>query len=242
MEQPNAGSSTLTYRYTFTFASGERKSFNLECDSRTLLLIRKDPPQLPAWTDLTFQKCANCPLNEAEHRSCPAALSLVEIMRTFGGSLPYQQVEVRIDSEARGYVKKTSLQEALSSLIGLYMATSGCPVMGRLRPLVHQHLPFARVEETLYRVLSMYLLAQYFVARHGGQPDWSFAKLGGIYADIHTVNQHFAKRLAGASGSSANLNALAILDLFANAVTCAIDDNSLGELEELFQSYLQTPT
>jgi hypothetical protein len=239
MEQASSDEErVVSYRYTFTFASGEQKSFVVRCDNRTLLLLRDDPPTPPAWTDLSFHKCANCPLNEAEHPRCPAALSLVEVVRVFGGSVPHQQVEVKIESEARAYVKKTSLQEALSSLIGLYMATSGCPVIGKLRPLVRQHLPFASVEETLYRVLSMYLLAQYMMARHGGQPDWSFAKLGKIYEGIHTVNDSFSQRLA-AAGRNASLNAVATLDLFANAISCAIDEQALGDMEELFLPYLR---
>lgn len=228
----------VSYRYTFTFASGEQKSFVVRCDNRTLLLLRNDPPKPPAWTDLSFHKCANCPLNETEHPHCPAALSLVELVRVFSGSVPHQQLEVKIETEARTYVKKTSLQEALSSLIGLYMATSGCPVIGKLRPLARQHLPFAGVDETLYRVLSMYLLAQHFIARHGGQPDWSFAQLGKIYEGIHTVNDSFSQRLA-AAGRNPSLNAVAVLDLFANAISCAVDEQALGELEELFLPYLR---
>ena len=37
------------------------------------------------------------------------------------------------------------------------MALSGCPVLEQLKPMARFHLPFASVEETIYRAASMYL-------------------------------------------------------------------------------------
>ena len=148
-------------------------------------------------------------------------------------------MEVCVETEARRYVKSTSLQEALSSLIGLHMVTSGCPVMGKLKPLVRHHLPFARAEETTYRVLSMYSLAQFFVARHGKPPDWMFKNLTAMYQAIHVVNEHFSRRLSEISTGDASLNALVMLDLFAQTITFSIDENALDELELLFEPYFR---
>ena len=53
------------------------------------------------------------------------------------------------------------------SLIGIYMVTSGCPIMDKLRPMARFHLPFASTEETIYRAISTYLLGQYFLEQKG---------------------------------------------------------------------------
>jgi len=46
------------------------------------------------------------------------------------------------------------------------------PIFEKLKPMVRFHLPFASIEETKYRAISMYLLAQYFLYQQGSQPDW----------------------------------------------------------------------
>lgn len=233
------GQSPITYRYTFTFPDGRQQVVTVRLDSQTLNGLREDPQPPPPWTALPFHKCPNCPLKDAERPSCPAALSLVEIIHLFRCARSFQQVEVCVETEARRYVKSTSLQEALSSLIGLHMVTSGCPVMGKLKPLVRHHLPFARAEETTYRVLSMYSLAQFFVARHGKPPDWMFKNLTAMYQAIHVVNEHFSRRLSEISTGDASLNALVMLDLFAQTITFSIDENALDELELLFEPYFR---
>lgn len=238
MAEPGAPG-VITYRYTFTFPSGEFRTFTIRLDNRTLELLRpanSSPP--PAWTALGFQQCPHCPLKERESPHCPAALSLVDILDVFGQSVSYQEAEVCIETEARSYARRTTLQKALSSLIGLHMVTSGCPVMGKLKPMVRHHLPFARLDETIYRALGTYLLAQYFLARRGRKPDWEMKELVGIYDDIGALNKAFSKRLGEASSGDASLNALAILDVFASSVTFSVTEHMLDELELLFQPYL----
>jgi len=241
MAEPDAPR-LITYRYTFTFPNGEFRTFTIQLDNRTLELVRPvNAAAPPAWTALGFQQCPHCPLKEQESPRCPAALSLVDILDVFGRSVSYEEAEVRIETEARSYTRHTTLQKALSSLIGLYMVTSGCPVMGKLKPMVRHHLPFARLDETIYRALATYLLAQYFLSRHGRKPDWEMKELVGIYDDIGGLNKAFAKRLGQASSGDASLNALAILDVFASSVTFSVTEHMLDELELLFEPYLNDP-
>ena len=229
----------LTYRYTFTFPNGIKRAFTIRLDNGTLQLIR--PPSQtapPEWAKLPYEKCPHCPLKDEEHPHCPAALSLVDVVDVFSKALSYEEAEVCIETESRCYTKRTPLQKALSSLIGLYMVTSGCPIMGKLRPMVRHHLPFAKLDETFYRVLSMYLLAQYFVARRGRKADWELKELVTLYKDIVTLNRHFSKRLQQTSSGEASLNALIILDVFATSVSFSVSEHLLDELELLFQPYL----
>ena len=131
------------------------------------------------------------------------------------------------------------MQQALSSLLGIYMVTSGCLVMDRLRPMVRFHLPFATLEETNYRVISMYLMAQYFRRKRGLRPDWELKGLVPIYEAIQTVNKSFLARLNELKGKDANANALVILDSFAGYVTFSINTDLLDEVEGLFKPYLE---
>ncbi len=55
---------------------------------------------------------------------------------------------------------ETTAQQAMSSVLGLIMATAGCPWTDRLRPMARFHLPFASEAETVYRSVCMFLLAR----------------------------------------------------------------------------------
>jgi hypothetical protein len=231
----------VTFQYQFTFSSGELKVFSIQLDPATLRILQPPRSSYPDWTRLGHHQCANCPLAESEHPRCPAAASLVEVIEQFGKSLSIEEVEVRIQVEERQYLKRCSLQEAVSSLIGIYMVTSGCPVMAKLRPMVRFHLPFSTLEETRYRAISMYLLAQYFLARRGQDPDWTLTRFVKLYEEILTVNSAFAKRLATARVEDASLNAIVRLDAVASSIAFTVDQQILDELEQLFQAYLGGP-
>jgi hypothetical protein len=119
------------------------------------------------------------------------------------------------------------------------MVTSGCPIMDKLRPMVRFHLPFSNAAETTYRVISMYLMAQYFRNRKGVEADWKLGGLVKLYEDIHLVNTHFLERLNQIETLDASANALIILDCFANQIQMSIGENDLGEFETLFTPYFE---
>jgi hypothetical protein len=118
------------------------------------------------------------------------------------------------------------------------MVVSGCPIMNKLRPMAFTHLPFATVEETTYRAVSMYLLAQYFRNRHGKKADWSLEELLKIYEEVRAVNHSFVRRLLSINPLDASINALVSLDCFGTVAAFSIVQDSLKALEPLFQSYL----
>ncbi|PIV52993.1 MAG: hypothetical protein COY53_00400 [Elusimicrobia bacterium CG_4_10_14_0_8_um_filter_37_32] len=229
----------LTYRYKFTLSNGTEKEFTVKLDDKTLNLISEEKKSYPEWTELKYSKCSNCPLNENQHKFCPLAINLVDLIDFFSGSNSYEEVDIYIETEARKYTKHTTLQQGISSLMGIYMVTTGCPIMEKLKPMVRFHLPFATIDETKYRVLSMYLLAQYFLARHGKEPDWELKKLVEIYADIQTVNKNFCKRLRNIKIKDASINAVVILDCFAGSVTFSLEEDALDKIELLFNAYLE---
>ena len=228
---------TITFNYKFKFPGGLEKEFDVKLDNKTLNLIQTKKESYPKWTELKYLKCPNCSLDDARHGYCPVAVNLVDLVDFFRAAISYEEVDLLIETEERGYIKHTTLQQGISSIIGIYMVTSGCPVMEMLKPMVRTHLPFATVRETQYRVISMYLLAQYFLHKRGKKPDWHLTNLVKIYDDIRIVNKSFFQRLAHIKIKDATLNALVKLDMFAQHVSFSIDRNVLDEMEYLFNAY-----
>lgn len=132
-------------------------------------------------------------------------------------------------SEDKTITKKASLQDGLQSIFGLLMVTSGCPSFSRLKPMARFHLPFSTPEETLYRVTSMHMLAQYFRQKAGLPTDFSFADLQAMYEEIHRVNVDFVARIKGAGEEDAHVHGVVNLDSLAQMVPMLLE----GELESL---------
>lgn len=229
---------SLQYRYHFRLADGQERTFEVRLDPDSLNLRTPPRAQHPEWTRLEYHQCPHCPLNTATHPHCPVALNLVDLVAAFEETISYTQGRVSVDVDERRYEKDVPAQKGISALLGIYMVTSQCPVMEKLKPMVRFHLPFATPEETLYRSLSMYLLAQFFVARDGGVPDWTLAGLVKVYDDVKIVNQHMAKRLRAVLSQDAGVNAVVILDTFAENAKYQITTDRLDDLKKLFAAYL----
>lgn len=133
----------ITFNYKFKFRNGLKKDFNVKLNNNTLNLIKTEKESYLKWTELKYCKCSNCPLDTDRHAFCPIAVNLVEIVDFFRISISYNEVDLLIKTEQRGYIKHSTLQQGINSLIGIYMVTSGCPIMNKLRPMVRYHLPFA---------------------------------------------------------------------------------------------------
>lgn len=228
----------INIHYKFKFAGGGEKEFDINLDKATLNLITPERESYPEWIALSYSQCPNCPLNESEHKNCPIAKKMVDLIDFFKTMVSFEEVDVEISTSERKYLKHVPLQKSLSSLIGIYMVVSGCPIMDKLRPMVKFHLPFATLEETKYRALTMYLMAQYLLYKKGKTPDWELKDLSKIYEDIQVVNKHFCKRLTELKVQDASLNAIVILNLFADTVSFSIDEHAMGDFEKLFKAYL----
>jgi hypothetical protein len=228
----------LHIEYQFEFEDGSHKSLQVRLRRPGLGILLDPEPSLPAWTRLSHHQCPNCPLDPAAHPNCPVAVSLGGVIEAFRDCFSTTHAEIIIRSHQREYRRRAPVQYGVSSLMGLYMVTSGCPILDKLRPMVHTHLPFATIDETIYRLTGMYLLAQYFVQQRGGTPDWKLRRLVALCEAIGHVNQAFSKRLLSISPQDASLNALASLDCFTLSAAFSIDRDELKELESLFEAYL----
>ncbi len=197
--------SKITYK--FIFEDKRESKFTIDLDRKKLELDSKDVPNV-LWTDLEFNKCSNCSLKNENSKKCPPALDVQLIMSEFHSVLSTEIIQTHVESENRVYYKKTDAQTALKALVGLVMATSSCPILKEMRGMAYYHLPFASLDETVYRSISTYLLKQYFKSKNGEVPDWKLEKLSSYYKQIQIVNDCFFERIKVASKADANLNVI----------------------------------
>jgi len=228
---------TITLLYKFRFDKGPEKNFSIQLEADSLRLLLDGGLKKPEWTKLKYHQCENCPLDDSvEH--CPVAVNLGSLVESFQDSISFEKTTVTVETKERTFVKETTLQKGLSALIGIYMVTSDCPVMDKLRPMVRFHLPFATARETIYRAVTMYLLAQFFIMRRGGEPDWDLKNLSEIYKAISHVNKGISKRISNASNKDANVNAVVILHSVGESLPYVID-SGLNDIEPLFADYIK---
>ncbi len=230
----------LRIRYRFDLPDGSQKTLEFGFDPTTFKLQNPPPADPPFWTELKFNRCANCPLNEQEHPHCPAALQMAGALEPLKALVSFDTVGVTVLQFERKVYAETTVQQAMSSVFGLIMATSGCPWTDRLRPMARFHVPFAGETETLYRSVSMYLLSREFVPREKrGADTGGFAALEDLYRNLHIVNRDMSRRLGAAATTDPARNAIALLDSFTLLLPAALE-RSLDELQPLFTGW-QTP-
>ena len=220
-------------RYRFDLPDGSRKTLDFRFDPKDFRLRNPAPADPPFWTELEFSQCANCPLSKAEHAHCPAALQMASAVETLKALVSFDTVGVTVRQAERTIYAQTSAQQALSSVLGLIMATAGCPWTDRLRPMARFHLPFASEPETVYRSICMYLLAREL---DGADGSTGYAALEALYQNLHLVNRDMSRRLGAATRTDPARNAMALLDAYTTLLPAALD-SSLEELKPLFGAW-----
>lgn len=232
----------ITTQYRFTFSSQRREVIDIHLDAETLeridTLIHSN--DLPAWTRLEIHQCPHCPLRSETHSHCPLAACLADIITRFDGVVSYDELDVEVITAERRVLQHTTAQNAISSLMGLLCATSGCPHTAYFKPMARFHLPLASEQDTIFRATGMYLLAQYFLKNEGQAADMELAGLTKIYDILHTLNVHLAQRLRDATQTDSSINAVILLDMFANALPFVIEER-LDEIRPMFAPYLSEP-
>jgi len=217
--------------YTFKLADG--RSFHFRVDLARRFDRKADLALHPSWTRLEFRQCANCPLKREEFRHCPVALDIEPVITAFQATNSYDKVTVEVRTPERAYSRLCDVQTGLRSLLALLMATSVCPILARLKGLARFHLPFATLEETVFRSAGSYLLRQYYIAKEGGEPDWELRGLIEFYRELQVVDRWLKERIDAASVKDANMNAAGSLIYLAMGVAFSLED----QLEELRQTF-----
>jgi hypothetical protein len=220
-------------RYRFDLPDGSSKALEFVFDAIDFRMQKRPLVDPPFWTELGFSRCANCPLDELNNPHCPAALQMVSAIEPLKALVSFDTVGVTVTQAERTVYAETTAQQAMSSVLGLIMATAGCPWTDHLRPMARFHLPFASDAETVYRSLCMFLLAREIV---GPQAQQGFAALEDLYANLHVVNRDMSRRLGAATRTDPARNAMALLDSYTTLLPAALDA-SLVDLKPLFDAW-----
>jgi len=226
---------TKVIRYDFQLPDNSREAFKFELNAKNLEFKGSVPKSLPPWTQLEYHQCANCPLDAGAHPHCPLAANIHNIVQRFDGLNSYDEIAVEVVTEQRWIAQRTTAQLGISSMMGLVIAACGCPHTAFFKPMAWFHLPLASEEETLFRATSFYMLAQYYSQKDGRTADFEIEGLAKIYQNMQTVNCAIARRLREATANDSSVNAIVILDSFAQIVPFAIEE-SLEELRYLFSA------
>ena len=222
----------ITYRFSFT-DSDKSLQYRIQVDANPKTVPIDKPAACPDWILLGYHQCPNCPLNPKTNPVCPAALAIREIVDDCATLLSYQEVTLQVEFANRSITTTTQVQSALSSLLGLVLANSSCPRFDFFRPMAYFHLPLATAEETMFRVLSSYLLASYFQGKVAGGVDLD--PLYDMYQQLQTVNTYLAKRVDSISKGDATQNAVVLLHLLSCILPETLD-HSLHDLRPLFKT------
>lgn len=229
---------TIDVRYRFNLGDGTLEVFDLKFRPSDMEILEPAPGNVPPWARLEFQQCPHCPLTAEEQPDCPLAIRLVDVIEKFDRIMSYDTIRLDVTTKERFISQDTTAQRGVSSLLGLLIATSGCPHTRFLRPMARHHLPFASYEETLYRAASMYALAQYFRHRAGLVPDTELQGLLSLYESVCRINLSVVERVRKATQADAAVNALVILDLFAQVLPESVEEE-LEKLKGLFSAFLE---
>lgn len=228
----------IVYKYLIRFNNGKQKVFEFKLNKKTLNLEAEPESNLPDWVERKKFGCTEQGCKLASDDKCPIAIVVNRLMNNFRGIYSTEEVYIEFTSIERKSIKTTSIQTAVGSISGILMAASGCPILGKLKPLLRFHLPFASLEETEYRIFSMFILGQFLAVRKGLITKIDLAELKKLYESIQNINRVAAKKIQEVESADATINGLVILDMFALNVTFNLETDDFSELENLFKNWL----
>lgn len=226
---------TYTIQYNFVLEDGRKNSFRIDIDNETMLNAIPQPDEKPFWTALEYEKCSCCPLDVKVSSHCPIALNIMGLVDTFKNMVSSDKCGIYCITPERTYSKEATIQEGLFSIFGIINATSRCPIMSFFKPMARFHLPFASVEETTVRVMSFYLMSQYFKQKKRATIDIHLEKLDEHFSKVQMVDEGILNRIRKISNSDADKNAILVLNSLAQLISLEIDEQ-LQSIENIFNT------
>ncbi len=210
--------------YSFELPGNVKHNFEFRLDTETFEIATNAACIQPDWAKLDHHRCKGCPVSSAEY--CPVALNICKVVMPMRDVVSYETVKCSVVTQERTYAVTTSAQEALRSLMIFVIAASACPQVDFLKPLELFHLPFMTLEEIISRIVSAYLLFQYFRKRQGLPFDCELTGLRKIFETLEGIGVAMAERLRSERmAGDAAINALVILHDFSLFVPLHIDDH-----------------
>lgn len=223
------------YKFIYRVGIPNQKSLQykiwISADKSEVEFQQQADPKLEFWKRLEYCKCSNCNIDAKNNKYCPVAENILPIISDFKNIDSWEEIKVDVECNRRHYFSKTSVQDALKSLIGLIMASSNCPHFKFLKPLAKLHLPFASYEETISRVAGAYLLEEYLKDKNTPP---SLEGLNKNYHELTQVNHGIISRIRGLENGDAGKNAMADLDGLIQMFTMEYEMN-LDDMYSLFE-------
>ncbi|AYC33450.1 hypothetical protein D3880_14265 [Pseudomonas cavernae] len=210
----------MAIEYRINLDTGHELNYRIELERG---YDRERAERAPAWTRLEHQQCSNCPLKREDYSHCPAAVDLHRVIEDFHGLPAFKKAGFWVRTPEREYSKQVGLEEGLRALLGLIMATSACPTLAKLKPMAHNHLPFASNQEFILRAVSLYLARQYFNQREGRRADWALNGLVRVFQQLQLVNQAFWQRIHDTCEGDSNLKAFLSFFSMSSSMTYSLE-------------------
>jgi hypothetical protein len=232
---------TIGIRYDIELPDGTVRSLDIRLDAVTLQ-NRFDPVNAPEWARRASFGCTHQACALPEEAVCPIAWTIHDLLNRFGDLTSTECAVVTVETKERTIRTRAPVSAALRSIAGILLATCGCPVFRRFTPMARFHLPFATLEETEYRVFSMYALARMFREQKGLGRDDQMQELSRFYQDVQDINRLAARKIAAIQHNDATINGLVALDAFALMVTFSLESGEFPHLERLFSDWLLPET
>ena len=220
--------------YRFIRQSREPQEIDVWIDEQTLRSKPAINPPYPEWARIGSAACEGCEWAESEY--CPIAVRLAHPLTVFRDAVSYEPVLVEVETDQRFYRKEVDMQQGLSSLFGLLMATSGCPSMAIFRPMARYHLPFASFEETFFRISGSYLLRELINGTREIDYDSVINGLNNVYRQVSRVNESVMHMLRKSDEEMADssANAIALLAAVSGMIPLTAESQLQG-IERLFR-------
>jgi hypothetical protein len=176
-------------KYKFNIISTQQEfEYSVFLDRQTGYIVTPKDSKEAEWTSLEFCKCPICPYKEKEVKNCPIAYNLSGFIDFFLQFTSFEKAKITVTTNERTSYKEDGIQEGMRSIVGIFMASSGCLHMELLKPMALNHLPFASVDETIFRHIGNYLIRRYFMV-HGKTEDIiDLKEIDNLHNAIDTVN------------------------------------------------------
>ncbi|MDW7773473.1 MAG: hypothetical protein SCH71_11345 [Desulfobulbaceae bacterium] len=226
----------IKIRYCFDLKRERLEIFEIELDPQSLEVLNRPSHDLPEWTKLEVHQCTHCPYTPDSRSHCPVAVGLSQVIGRFANVVSHNEIHLEVITNERTVSQETTAQKGISSLVGLLIAVSGCPHAAYFKPMARFHLPLSSEDETFYRATGMYLLAQYFLRREGGESELGLEGLKEIYRNLHQLNTMIADRIRLATDTDSSVNAVVLLDMISSLVPLVMDEQ-LDKIRHLFHAY-----
>jgi hypothetical protein len=101
------------------------------------------------------------------------------------------------------------------------------------KPLARFHLPFATVDESIFRIVAVYMLRQYYRKDASKDDQFLLNDIKKHYSLVKQVNRGILKRILSISDLDADKNAIVTLSSLGQILEMEIDAN-LESLQHLF--------